>query len=40
MIEQWNVDIDKIKEDLKKDIQELTAHLLECEAQMNDGKNN
>lgn len=38
MIEQWNVDIDKIKEDLKKDIEELTAHLRECEEMMLHGK--
>lgn len=34
MIEKWNVDIDKIKTDLKKDIEELTIHLTECEAEM------
>lgn len=27
MIEKWDVDIEKIKEDLRKDIDELTAHL-------------
>lgn len=29
MVEKWNVDIDKIKSDLKKDIDELTTHLNE-----------
>jgi hypothetical protein len=40
MIEQWNVDIDKIKQDLLKDIEELKIHLSECEAEMIDGKDN
>lgn len=40
MIEQWNVDIEKIKQDLLKDIEELKLHLAECEAEMIDGKDN
>lgn len=35
MIEKWNVDVDKIKLDLQKDIQELTNHLHELESQFN-----
>lgn len=38
MVEKWDVDIDKIKKDLYKDIQELTQHLAECEAEMINGK--
>jgi len=41
MIEQWNVDIEKIKDDLKKDIEELKLHLTECESEMiKDGQDN
>jgi hypothetical protein len=35
MIEKWNVDVDKIKEDLRNDIMELTNHLTELTEQMN-----
>lgn len=35
MVEKWNVDVDKIKADLQKDIAELTAHLHELESQIN-----
>ena len=38
MIEQWNVDIDKIKQDLLKDIEELKQHLAECETAMQEGR--
>lgn len=34
MIEKWDVDIEKIKADLVKDIDELKTHLAECEAEM------
>lgn len=40
MIEKWDVDIDKIKLDLQKDIEELKQHLTECEAEMTHGKSN
>jgi hypothetical protein len=35
MIEKWNVDIDKIKSDLRADIEELTKHLNELTEQHN-----
>lgn len=34
MIEKWDVDIERIKTDLQKDIDELKQHLAECEAEM------
>jgi ribosomal protein L33 len=34
MIENWEVNIEKIKQDLRTDIAELTTHLAECEAEM------
>lgn len=35
MVEKWNVDIEKIKADLRADIEELTAHLQEITEQAN-----
>jgi cytochrome c556 len=36
MIEKWNVDINKVKADLQKDIDELKTHLAELQPEVVD----